>query len=71
MQTAVKSMVEDEDHLHIRGENVNVLMPAFGSLGSPPHTWRKCGDLYFELTLTRITSTYVEKITSKPYFYVI
>ena len=30
-----------QDHLHIRGENLDELNEARKSLGSPPHTWRK------------------------------
>ena len=30
-----------EKHLHIRGENWNLVKQSFSSVETPPHTWRK------------------------------
>ena len=53
-----------EDHLHIRGENQQVLPTLQQTVGSPPHTWRKLVTLLFKAIKFRITSTYVEKTLS-------
>ena len=50
-----------EDHLHIRGENVQLKKLLLCHIGSPPHTWRKLIAVSAVLLVERITSTYVEK----------
>ena len=50
----------DWDHLHIRGEYVWPLIYVQASAGSPPHTWRILSCFDNVLSVSRITSTYVE-----------
>ncbi len=52
----------DQDHLHIRGENEMAHSGNLLKLGSPPHTWRKFDAEDTGNKQDRITSTYVEKI---------
>ena len=49
------------DHLHIRGENVFVVISGTSGTGSPPHTWRKPFLFIKRWSWWGITSTYVEK----------
>ena len=48
------------DHLHIRGEYMEVCAKAGYKVGSPPHTWRIPTQIQVPNFFTRITSTYVE-----------
>ena len=50
-----------EDHLHIRGENLEIYIEPTQCMGSPPHTWRKPSLPEHSKTNLGITSTYVEK----------
>ena len=54
-------MLMNQDHLHIRGENIPWYSINALSLGSPPHTWRKLSGEYIDTLHGGITSTYVEK----------
>ena len=49
-----------EDHLHIRGEYVNVHYTSLVIPGSSPHTWRIPVALKLIIDYIRIISTYVE-----------
>ncbi len=49
------------DHLHLRGENRNTRSTIDVEVGSPPLTWRKQKVVMIDHSLSRITSTYVEK----------
>ena len=54
-----------QDHLHIRGEYLQVSIIVFSYLGSPPHTWRiQCFVNSFSV-IFGITSTYVENTVNK------
>ena len=50
-----------QDHLHLRGENQPNKSNDSMSAGSPPLTWRKPKGWAIGQSVTRITSTYVEK----------
>ena len=56
-----KMMYEEQDHLHIRGENYEFDSSSLSLAGSPPHTWRKLAYFWANSSMLRITSTYVEK----------
>ena len=49
-----------QDHLHIRGEYLLMILRLMCQIGSPPHTWRILLAIVFKSALLRITSTYVE-----------
>ena len=49
-----------QDHLHIRGEYLFIIIYQRLSMGSPPHTWRILTGLTNFHVRIRITSTYVE-----------
>ena len=49
-----------QDHLHIRGEYLELQSKMINNLGSPPHTWRIPVAELKALLTCRITSTYVE-----------
>ena len=53
-----------QKHLHVRGENFEINFVRFALSETPPHTWRKYEKRVQELTASRNTSTYVEKIGS-------
>ena len=49
-----------QDHLHIRGEYIDLLKLRPVNLGSPPHTWRIQTATTHKAAKPGITSTYVE-----------
>ena len=49
-----------EDHLHIRGEYADELLPQLYNQGSSPHTWRIQNFISDAQMMHRIISTYVE-----------
>ena len=55
------AVVQKWDHLHIRGENLEIYIEPTQCMGSPPHTWRKPSLPEHSKTNLGITSTYVEK----------
>ena len=60
-----KPDTNNEDHLHIRGENLFQLALPLLLAGSPPHTWRKHFDNKNQAQDIGITSTYVEKTAGR------
>ena len=57
---ALIACYQNQDHLHIRGEYLQMSDDEYDDLGSPPHTWRI--PIFYILVnkYCRITSTYVE-----------
>ena len=55
------SLLFFEDHLHLRGEKISLLLVTCLKEGSPPLTWRQEDSVSTIFTGLGITSTYVEK----------
>ena len=59
------NVLPGQDHLHIRGEYLRLLVDAWKILGSSPHTWRILFNAFASGHNSRIISTYVENTHPK------
>ena len=57
-----------EDHLHIRGEYIDLVDTRQMYVGSSPHTWRIRDAVWEENWIGRIISTYVENTRKSSHY---